>query len=138
MGLQAEPVTVSDWRARVHTLRRHGATEQEIAFLSSRRVELNAMTSRQFIDFLEAKLVEHGVKKVLPEAGVIEKHARRLIEQRLARDALAEIREDLANEAAGYPLPEDLVAWVQNNLDEYPSLAWDTVLAHAIDEGMSS
>ncbi|MBV9584433.1 MAG: hypothetical protein JO213_06055, partial [Alphaproteobacteria bacterium] len=88
MGLQAEPVTVSDWRARVHTLRRHGATEQEIAFLRSRRVELNAMASRQFIDFLEAKLVEHGVKKVLPEAGIIEKHARRLIEQRLARDAL--------------------------------------------------
>ena len=138
MGLQAEPVTVSDWRARIPTLRRHGATEPEIAFLSSRRVELNAMTSRQFIDFVEAKFAEHGVRKVLPEAAVIEEHARRLIEQRLARDALAEMREELASEAAVYPLPEDLVAWMQGNLDEYPSLAWDTVLAYAIDEGMSS
>ena len=40
----------------------HGATDQEIAFLRTQRVELNAMTSRQFVAYLEAKLSEHGVK----------------------------------------------------------------------------
>jgi hypothetical protein len=134
MELQAEPVSVSDWQARVHTLRRHGATDQEVAFLRSRRVELNTMTSRQFIDFLEAKFAEHGVKKVLPEVGVIEQHARRLIEQRLAREALAKLRQELANSAANYVLPGDLVARLQSNLDGYPSVAWDTALASAIDE----
>ena len=87
MDLQAERVTVSDWYARAATLRRHGATDQEIEFLSRRRVELNAMTSRQFIEFIEAKFAEHGVEKALPNAAVVEAHARRLIEQRLPHDA---------------------------------------------------
>jgi hypothetical protein len=34
---------------------------------STRRVELNAMTSPQFISFVERKLNEHGVKKIVPE-----------------------------------------------------------------------
>ena len=99
MDLQAERVTVSEWYARAATLRRHGATDQEINFLRWERVELNAMTSGQFIDFIEAKFAEHGVEKVLPDAAVIGAHARRLIEQRLAHYALAEIRQQLANEA---------------------------------------
>ena len=47
MDLQGERVTVSDRHAHAATLRRHGATDEEIEFLSRRRVELNAMTSRQ-------------------------------------------------------------------------------------------
>ena len=91
MGLQSEPVTIKDWDARAATLKRHGAAGDEIEFLEKNRVELNAMTSPQFIDFIEIKLAEHGVEKVIPERKVIEQHARRLIEQRLARDALADI-----------------------------------------------
>jgi hypothetical protein len=70
MDLQGERVTVSDRYARAATLRRHGATDREIEFLSRRRVELNAMTSRHFIEFIEAKFAEHGVEKVLPDAGL--------------------------------------------------------------------
>jgi hypothetical protein len=44
MDLESEPVTVSgDWAKRAATLLRHGATDDEIAFLRNRRVELNAM-----------------------------------------------------------------------------------------------
>ena len=42
------------WLSRVRTLAQYGATPEEIAFLRNRRVELNAMTSRQFVDHLEA------------------------------------------------------------------------------------
>jgi hypothetical protein len=136
MDLQAERVTVSDWSPRANTLRRHGATEQEIAFLRRERVELNAMTSREFIEFIEAKFAEYGVAKVLPDAAVMEAHARRLIEQRLAHDALAEIREQLADEAANHVLPDDLGPAVRAHLDAYPSLAWDDALAEVIDQGM--
>ena len=136
MDLQGERVTVSDRYARAATLRRHGATDQEIEFLSRRRVELNAITSRQFIEFIEAKFAEHGVEKVMPNATVMEAHARRLIEQRLAHDALAEIREQLANEAAAQVLPDDLGPVVRAHLDAHPSLAWDEALAKVIDWGM--
>ena len=57
MGLESEPTDVSgNWRKREQTLLRHGATPEEIAFLEESRVELNAMTSRQLLDFVEEKL----------------------------------------------------------------------------------
>ena len=37
-----------------------------------RRVELNAMGSQQFIDFLERKFQQHGVKKVVPDQKSLE------------------------------------------------------------------
>jgi hypothetical protein len=47
MRLQSEPVSVNsrEWPARASTLRRHGATPEEMEFLRTTRVELNAMTS---------------------------------------------------------------------------------------------
>ena len=129
MGLQSEPVTIKDWDARRETLIRHGATREEIEFLRERRVELNEMTSRQFIDFLETKFAEHGVEKVIPDAAVIEKHARRLIEQRLARKALADIRQQLADEAARVPLPDGIEARLREHLAQHPDIAWDEALA---------
>jgi hypothetical protein len=85
MGLEDEPVAVGkDWAKVSATLQRHGAAEEEIDFLEKRRVELNAMTSRQLIDFVEAKFAEHGVKKLVPDENVLTQHARRLIEQQLA------------------------------------------------------
>ena len=46
----------------------NGATREEAEFLLTRRVELNALTSDQLIAFIEAKLKEHGIKKLIPKA----------------------------------------------------------------------
>ena len=51
--------------ARRANLRANGATEEEIV---DRRVELNAMTSDRLIACIEAKLGQHGVKKIVPDA----------------------------------------------------------------------
>jgi hypothetical protein len=64
-GLDPEPYNPENWDARVETLRRHGATEDEIEFLRTQRVELNAMTAPQFVAFLEGKLAIHA-QKVIP------------------------------------------------------------------------
>lgn len=135
MDLQSEAVTVKDWEARRDTLKRHGAIEDEIAFLRNRRVELNAMTSRQFVDFLEAKLVAHDVEKVIPNPATIAAHAQRLVEQRLAEEALAGIRARLADEAATIPLPTDLEGRLRRALEEQPELSWDAALATIIRIG---
>ena len=96
MDLQSEPVeTPGDWAKRAETLAAHGATEEEIGFLRRRRVELNAMPADVFVGFLERKLAEHGVRKVVPDRGTLERHARRVIEQRLAEEALRENRARL-------------------------------------------
>ena len=44
----------------------NGATDEEIAFLLNERIELNALTSRQFIDLIERGLTAHGIRKLVP------------------------------------------------------------------------
>jgi hypothetical protein len=51
-----------DFSRRVN-LRQNGATPQEAEFLLHRRVELNALTSDQLVNFVEQKLHQIGVKK---------------------------------------------------------------------------
>ena len=78
MDLLSEPfATGDDWGAITRTLERHSATEDEIEFLEDARVELNAMDSEQFVAFIEEKLEENGVEKLIPDEHVIEQHARR-------------------------------------------------------------
>ena len=134
MGLAAEPVVVKDFDARRDTLITHGATADEIEFLRQERVALNAMTSRQFVDFIERKLVEHGVEKVVPADDVIEAHACRLLEQHLGEKALAEIRDEITRKARSVRLPGDLALQVQELLRAEPSLPWDAALAIIVEQ----
>jgi hypothetical protein len=144
MGLQPEPVKIEgDRQKRVETLLRHGATWAEIRFLlgppdgdgGAKRVELNAMTSRQFVDFIERKLIEHDVEKVVPKADIIEQHARRLVEQGLAKEALDQIRDRLAEKATAHELPRDLNKQIRLMLKRQPELSWDMALAIILKGG---
>jgi len=134
MALQSEPVEVKDWAKRRVTLARHGAMSDEIVFLHDRRVELNAMTAREFINFLEAKLAKHGVVKVVPDTGTIEVHARRLIEQRLAKRVLDRIRDETAEQASSIRLPDDLSQRIEAEQRRDATLPWDIALANILDD----
>jgi hypothetical protein len=91
MGPQSEPVSLGRGTAVPETTRRNGAKEAEVKFLygqngvGPRRVELNAMTSRQIIELLERKFAQHGVTKVVPYRDIIERHARRLVEGKFTK-----------------------------------------------------
>ena len=56
-----------DPRRIVGPLRSNGASEREIEFLETHRVELDAFASRDLIEWIEEKLDEAGVKKVVPD-----------------------------------------------------------------------
>src|ERR1700730_8388560 len=131
MRPESEPAPPSKnaWAKVSHTLRRHGATVDETTFLKNSRVELNSMTSRQFINFLENKFEEHGVTKVVPEAEVMRRHARRVIENRLVARDLGIIKERIAKEAAETELPDDLRQKVADLLKRQPVLSWDDAVA---------
>jgi hypothetical protein len=143
MGLQSEPVvfeTLNTKRKKAETLHRHGATAEEVSFLmgtelSTRgnRVELNAMTSRQFIDFLDQKFKEHEVEKVIPDDAVMIRHARRVLEGMLAEKALEESRERIAKEAAEKKLPDELRQLVEQKIRRYPALSWDFAVANIVE-----
>jgi hypothetical protein len=65
--------------AMEENLRTNGASEAEISYMfrdfdetrSTRRVELNAMTSPQFVDFVERKLREHCITKVVLDQALL-------------------------------------------------------------------
>jgi hypothetical protein len=140
LGLDAEPVKLDgDREAYRKTLEGYGATEDEIEFLvpededePCRRVELNAMTSRQLVDFVEEAFAQHGVEKVVPGSAVIREHARHLIESRLSAELLAQHADAIAAEAAAVELPADLLAQLLELVDDEPELAWDEALGRLL------
>lgn len=80
MHLEDEAVEYDTKKDPRISLKESGASDEEAAFLRSggtpgqwkgSRIELNAMTSPQFVAFLEKKLQEAGVKKVVPSETVL-------------------------------------------------------------------
>ena len=139
MGLEWETVEVRSREARRQTLMRHGASYEEIRFLAPvfemddcRRVELNAMTSRQLVDFVEAALARCGVDKVIPDGEVIQQHARHHLETKLTGELIAQHAEEIASCAAAAELPADLVPQLYKLLKTEPALSWDQALARLI------
>ena len=138
-SLESEVVDVPNREARRETLERHGATDDEIEFLAPEdenkechRVELNAMTSRDLVDFVEMSLRINGVEKVIPDAEVLVTHARHRLETKLSDALLAEHAEAIAAAAAVTELPSDLADKVAKVLKDEPELSWDQALAKLI------
>lgn len=137
LKLASEPFTIKTAAAK--NLRRNGATEAEIGFLlgdgdgHGQRVELNAMTSPQFIKWLKGKLKKHGVKKFVPDDDVLQTAFKRAA---LAHKLNAEIDKvffKLRTEADKAEVPEDLRTMVQAYLKRNPSESWDFAVAFVTD-----
>jgi hypothetical protein len=113
-----------DADVRRNNLLRNGATDEEVEFLLERRVELNAMTSRQLVDFVERKLQEYGIGKVVPGAGELA-DAYRLFTR--GREAEAIVKRELSDLNGGPPVaaPADLRERVVAYLAEHPAARWD-------------
>ena len=120
MNLEAEIVEVKSREARRMTLYEHGASREEVTFLAPydeaeecRRVELNAMTSRQIVDFVEDALAAHDVEKVVPTGDVLEQQARHRLQIKLTNERLAEQADEIAQQVAAMARPEDLAAQIR-------------------------
>jgi hypothetical protein len=120
-------------------LREYGLDEEEIDFLitKGRRIELNAMTSDQFVAWLEGKLMEHGAGKVVPAADVLERRARRVLARRNLAGRLKPLIEEAEAEAAAVVLPDDLAELVGDRLENDPELPWDEAIEDVLTEAVS-
>jgi hypothetical protein len=135
LGLEAGAETAFDRGsddAKRENLRKNGATRDEIEFLLTQRVELNALTSDQLVAFIEGKLVKHGIKKLIPKAGLLcdayrllvrSKHVEEIVEQ-----TLAEIE---SNDIA---VPANLTARVATHLRQHPKMRWDEAVGAIAEE----
>jgi Topoisomerase 6 subunit A/Spo11, Toprim domain len=141
MGLESEYQhhPKGDKGALMANLRENGASEVEVAFMfqdfdrlrSTRRVELNAMTSPQFIAFLEKKLRANGIAKIVPDPDLLaEAYASMKKGQRL-ETAVKKLRIDTTDLKG----PKDLRRRVQSLLKEHPALRWDAAVAEIVKQG---
>jgi hypothetical protein len=125
--LQTEPSTdVGD--GDIGTLRLNGADDEEIDFLRQARVELNAFTSDQFVLWLEGKLQQHGVTKVVPDDAALELAYRRSIAASYFEDHAHDLIEAARRHAAAADLPSYLRTKMEEALQTDPARSWDAVL----------
>ena len=138
-GLESETVvcgkTNPSWN-----LRGNGATEEEVAFLyhgfsahsghHGRRVELNAFTSDQFVKWLEAKLDEHGIERVVPDEATLAAAYRRACKVAKIQAAI----DRIAKAKDTTEVPEDLAETLRARMAKDPAEPWDKVLAEIAAE----
>jgi hypothetical protein len=130
-GLERETVYYKQRKDPRYNLRECGATLEERSILVQsggrgywvgERVELNAMTSDRLVTWLEDKLAEIGVEKVVPETEVLEEaYAEAVLRARMKR-AVDEVKEKFDRDAV--EVPENLADVVRDEI-EGTGLAWD-------------
>ena len=134
LELESEPVSLAAKKDKTReTLRRNGANEDEIDFLvNGQRVELNAMTSDQFLDFVEDKLVAAGIEKIVPPKDQLDAayrlftrsvHIKKIVDEAIAAHA----------DEAEVAVPDDLEARVRDYLAQEPEAPWEDAVRHAVE-----
>ena len=136
LGLEFEPVSfgnVSPSKIR-ERLKTSGATADEIAFLmEGQRVELNAMTSGQFVAFVERKLTEAGIAKVVPPKDQLDEAYRIFARSKLVEEAVEKFIKEIP--VGTIAVPDDLNARVRDYLDENPKSPWEEAVARLAEAG---
>ena len=136
LGLVSEPVSfgnASEDKIR-DRLEHYGATEAEIDFLmEGQRVELNAMTSDQFVAFVEDKLTEAGIAKAVPPKDQLDEAYRLFARSKLVEEAVEKFIKEMP--AGTIAVPDDLNARVRDYLDENPKSPWAEAVARLAEAG---
>jgi hypothetical protein len=106
------------------------ATWEEQAFLrSNRRVELNAFTAPQFIEWTEAKLTERlGSERFIPADNILTDAWRRYVAVAEINEAIEEAREQAIEHAKSATVPKNLRRKLRSALKKDPSRPWDRAL----------
>ena len=132
-GLETEEVFYNSKVDPRINLMKSGATKEEAKFLRSdgrqkywegRRVELNAMTSKQLIDWLEKKLQEHGVKKVVPDEDVLKKA---YVSAYKAAKIRKEVQKIVSQFDEEIQIPDDLKSQIEKSISG-TARSWDSAI----------
>lgn len=145
MGLEGEPVDYRMDKDPREQLAMCGATRAEQEFLvhhqagrklwQGRRVELNELTNAQFVAFLERKLTEAGVEKVVPDDEALRQAYIAATRDAYVRRDVEHARRRALAEAAGLTIevPDNLAELVRRRI-EGTALSWDDGLAEVLRE----
>jgi hypothetical protein len=104
-------------------LRSNGATPEEIECLLSERVELNAFASDELIAFIERKLNQHGISKIIPGKTQLAEAYRLLVRGARIEEVVEKAIEEDTDETVD--VPADLDDQVRQHLKDNPEETWD-------------
>jgi DNA topoisomerase VI subunit B len=135
-GLEREDVHY-DSDPRLNLLS-NGATQDEMKILCQgrwygERVELNAMTSDQFIEWLERKLTEHGVKKVIPNQETLEAAYRRAVFLKKLQEWVFTFRTAERERGERIEVPKNLSTRIEEAFAKRTSASWDEVIWNLVN-----
>jgi hypothetical protein len=111
-------------------------------WLQSHRVELNAMTTPQFIAWLNRKMAEHGEGKLIPPPEVLRSeleqklaaNVRETITEKILREADLESQISEALGAIERPSAADLVEGIEALFKRSPKREWRNHITAVVDE----
>ena len=89
-----------------------------------KRIELNSMTAPQFVEWLDKKLQDAGVTKVVPDDSETLNAWQRAHKTALVKDAIIDIEDNWHDK----PVPKNLHERIQKYLDKKPEHSWDSAL----------
>lgn len=95
--------------------------------------ELNALTSDQLVGFIEGKLVEHGIRKVIPQDDLLGYAYRLFVRSARLKKIVEKAIEDIQDQD-DLVAPVDLRESVAEYLLQHPELSWDAAVAAIADE----
>lgn len=118
------------WPARQNqdpreNLRACGATDEELKFLvegqrggrwHGQRVELNAMTAPQFVEFIHGQLEANGVEKVVPDEQTLERAYQHIKKRNALMQKVEELHLQAETESEVFTTPNDLADQVRERI----------------------
>jgi hypothetical protein len=131
-GLSPEPNNSNISSERLSEAGLNGAA---IDFLRGQRVELNAMTSPQLVEFVERKLQQHGIKKVIPDDATLKETYEAFVKSDRLSEAFDKMKEDFDDDDNDDPIeaPKNLGVQVKKKMKEQPDITWYRALELVID-----
>src|SRR6516162_7978170 len=134
LGLEASAEDVFDRgsdAAKRQNLSLNGDTREEVEFLLRRRVELNALPSDQLVAFIERKLTEQGIQKVVPNDKLLRDAYQLYEKSKRVEEIVAEAIGEIDDE--DITVPANLRSRVTALLKKDPKLRWDEAVAAIVE-----
>ena len=111
------------------------ATPEENEFLmSGRRVELNAFRSADFITWLEEKLEQSGIQKVVPDEQTLTGKYVNCERDRLTQLEMAAVRRCVEKQLRKFKTPDGLADLVREQFEVNRRLSWENAVAEVHTE----
>ena len=92
------------------------------------------MASDQLVEFMERKLEEHGIRKVVPCKDLLGDAYQAFHRSKQLRDIFEQAESEFEETEIDVPVPDDLELQVHKILEEHDDLRWDDAVHVALDE----